>query len=80
MTIGCGGTLLLSPDKSFRWVYRSGKTSQEVKGAYAVNGNVLAMEPDAGGTMLAEIDDPSDGMFAFKPVGVTGSDLRFRKQ
>jgi len=30
--------------------------------------------------MLAEIDDPSDGMFEFKPVGVAGSDLRFRKQ
>jgi tetratricopeptide (TPR) repeat protein len=72
--------LTLSPDKSFRWLYKSGKTTQEVKGAYAIDKNVLAMEPDAGGVMLAEIADPSDGMFAFKPVGVTGSDLQFRKQ
>ena len=72
--------LTLSPDKSFRWVYKAGKTTQEVKGAYAIDGNVLAMEPDAGGVMLAEIDDPADGNFDFKPIGTTGSDLRFRKQ
>ena len=47
--------LTLTKDKAFTWVYREGKKKEEVKGAYALEGNVLALEPDAGGVMLAEI-------------------------
>jgi tetratricopeptide (TPR) repeat protein len=74
--------LTLGQDKSFRWVYRGGKMPQEVKGAFAVDGNVLALEPDAGGVMLAEITAPTDGAFEFRPVsdGAPSPALRFRKQ
>jgi hypothetical protein len=31
-----------------------------------IDGNVLAMEPDAGGMMLAEITTPQNGAFNFQ--------------
>src|SRR5262249_54147736 len=61
--------MTLDKDKAFTWTYQEGKKKEEVKGAFAVNGNVLAMEPDAGGIMLAEITEPKDGMFVFRTVG-----------
>jgi tetratricopeptide (TPR) repeat protein len=66
--------LTLSKDKSFTWVYREGKKKQEVKGAYALDGNVLALEPDAGGIMLAEVTEPKGGSFVFRTVGAPKSD------
>ncbi len=74
--------LTLSKDKSFTWIYRGGKALQEVKGAYALDGNVLALEPDAGGVMLAEITAPQNGNFEFRTVGAPQSDpaLKFRQK
>jgi tetratricopeptide (TPR) repeat protein len=74
--------LSLGNDKSFKWVYREGKTRQEVKGAYALDGNVLALEPDAGGVMLAEISAPQNGAFDFRTAGAPKTDpgLRFQKK
>jgi uncharacterized protein (TIGR03066 family) len=66
--------LTLSKDKGFTWAYSEGKTKQEVKGAYALDGNVLALEPDAGGVMLAEITEPQGGSFVFRTVGAPKSD------
>jgi len=66
--------LKLDKDKGFTWTYREGKNKQEVKGAYAVDGNVLALEPDAGGVMLAEVSEPSAGSFTFRMVGAPKSD------
>jgi uncharacterized protein (TIGR03066 family) len=61
--------LTLGKDKGFTWVYRDGKNEQKVKGAYAIDGNVLALEPDAGGVMLAEVSAPQNGAFEFKSIG-----------
>jgi len=66
--------LTLGKDKSFTWVYREGKKKQEVKGAYAVDGNMLAMEPDAGGIMLAEVTEPQGGSFVFRTADAPKSD------
>jgi uncharacterized protein (TIGR03066 family) len=66
--------LTMTKDKAFTWTYSEGKTKQEVKGAYALDGNVLALEPDAGGVMVAEITDPQKGSFVFKTVGAPPSD------
>lgn len=66
--------MTLGNDKSFTWSYREGKSKQDVKGAYALNGNVLALEPDAGGVMLAEITEPKSGTFTFRVVGEPKSD------
>jgi tetratricopeptide (TPR) repeat protein len=74
--------LTLDKDKSFTWVYREGKKRQEVKGVFALDGDVLALEPDAGGVMLAEISTPQNGAFDFRTVGAPTSDkgLRFQKK
>jgi hypothetical protein len=66
--------LTLDKEKNFTWTYREGKAKQEVKGAYALNGNVLALEPDAGGVMLAEITEPTAGTFVFRTVGAPKTD------
>lgn len=66
--------LTLTKDQAFTWVYREGKKHEEVKGAYALDGNVLALEPDAGGVMLAEITDPQAGSFVFRTVGAPKND------
>jgi Tetratricopeptide repeat len=58
--------MTLDKDKNFTWTYQEGKTKQAVKGAYALSGNVLALEPDAGGVMLAEITEPKGGSFVFR--------------
>jgi tetratricopeptide (TPR) repeat protein len=73
--------LTLDKDKGFTWTYQEGKKKESVKGAYALDGNVLALEPDAGGIMAAEITDPKTGTFVFRTVGAPKSDpgLTFKK-
>ena len=66
--------LTLGKDNTFTWSYREGKKKEDVKGVYALDGNVLAMEPDAGGIMLAEITDPKGGSFVFRTVGAPKTD------
>ena len=75
-------TLTLGSNKEFTWVFQQGKTQQKVKGAYALDGNSLALEPDQGGVMLAEISQPVDGNFSFTPLGDPKSNppLRFQKK
>jgi hypothetical protein len=74
--------LSLDKDKGFTWVYQEGKKREEVKGAYALDGDVLALEPDAGGVMLAQISTPENGAFDFRTAGAPKSDkgLRFQKK
>ncbi len=74
--------LTLDKDKGFTWVYQEGKKREEVKGAYALDGDTLALEPDAGGVMLAQISTPENGAFDFRTVGAPKSDkgLRFQKK
>jgi hypothetical protein len=74
--------LTLDKDKSFTWVYREGKKREEVKGAFAIDGDVLALEPDAGGVMVAQINAPENGAFDFRTVGAPKSDkgLKFRQK
>jgi tetratricopeptide (TPR) repeat protein len=74
--------LTLDKDKSFTWTYQEGKKKEQVKGAYALNGNVLALEPDAGGVMLAEVTEPQGGAFTFRVLGAPKTDpgLTFRQK
>src|SRR6476619_3606347 len=44
----------LTKDGAFTWTFTQAGKPQSVKGVYAVEGNTLAMEPESGGTMLAE--------------------------
>jgi uncharacterized protein (TIGR03066 family) len=81
---GQGGTkftLDLTQNGGFTWTYSENGTTQAVKGVYAVDGNVLAMEPDTGGTLVAEITPPRGGSFGFQVLGAPPGDpgLKFAK-
>lgn len=59
----------LTNDGKFTWVYDQGGKKQEVKGVYAIDGKTLAMEPDAGGTMLADLSMQGKDSMQFLMVG-----------
>ncbi|RLT09006.1 MAG: hypothetical protein DWI22_06895 [Planctomycetota bacterium] len=61
--------LTLAKDGTFVWSYSRGKTKEAVKGVFAIHQNNLAMEPDAGGTMVAEITSSGPTQFHFQMVG-----------
>jgi len=73
--------LQLSKDGAFVWTYTRGESTESVKGVFAVDQNNLAMEPNAGGTMLAEIDFADPSKFLFKMIGGEANDpgLNFTK-
>lgn len=73
--------LELSDKGSFSWTFTQKGKPQSVKGVYALDGNVLAMEPESGGTMLAEVTEPKGGGFSFKILGAPPDDpgLKFAK-
>jgi hypothetical protein len=72
----------LTKEGTFSWTFTQSGKSQTVQGVYALDGNVLAMEPDTGGTMLAEITPPADGRFDFHLLGAPPGDpgLKFAKK
>jgi hypothetical protein len=61
--------MTLSKEGEFTWKYTKGKKEQTVKGAYAVDKDTLAMEPAAGGVMLAQISPAANGKLNFKMIG-----------
>ncbi|MBC7820381.1 MAG: tetratricopeptide repeat protein, partial [Planctomycetaceae bacterium] len=56
----------LAKDGGFTWTYSRGKQKQSVKGVFAVDQNILALEVDDGSTMVAEIDLAKPTQFKFK--------------
>jgi len=66
--------LELSDKGTFSWTFTQKGKPQSVKGVYALDGNVLAMEPESGGTMLAEVAEPQGGSFSFKILGAPPDD------
>jgi uncharacterized protein (TIGR03066 family) len=75
-------SMQLAQDGRFNWTFTKNGKAQSVKGVYALDGNVLAMEPETGGVMLAELTKPQGGRFDFKLLGAPPGDpgLRFAKQ
>jgi tetratricopeptide (TPR) repeat protein len=71
----------LTEDGKFTWTYAQNGKSQSVKGVFALDGNVLAMEPESGGVMLAEVTPPKGGSFQFTLLGAPPGDpgLKFAK-
>jgi tetratricopeptide (TPR) repeat protein len=71
----------LAKDGTFKWAFTKGARKQEAKGVYTVEGNVLAMEPDSGGVLLAELTVKGQGQLQFKMVGGPKDDpgLDFRR-
>ncbi|MFL5327583.1 MAG: tetratricopeptide repeat protein [Gemmataceae bacterium] len=72
--------MTLNADGTFNWVFTKGARTKTMKGVYTTQGNVLAMEPDRGGTMLAELTLTEPGSMHFKMIGGPDNDagLSFR--
>jgi len=71
----------LTEEGNFSWTFTEKGKPQTVKGVYALDGNVLALEPESGGTMLAQVSPPRGGSFAFELLGAPPGDpgLKFAK-
>ncbi len=63
--------LTLNPAGDFVWKYTRGDKVQQAKGAYALRGDTLALEPETGGVMLAQVTLQGTTGFVFKPIGGT---------
>jgi Flp pilus assembly protein TadD len=74
-------SMALRKDGSFTWGFTRGTSKQQVKGVYTLEGNVLAMEPDSGGVMLAELTVKEPDTLHFKMIGGAKDDpgLEFRR-
>jgi hypothetical protein len=66
--------MILGKDGTFQWAFSRGSRKEEAKGVYTVEGNILAMEPDSGGTLLAELTLKEPGSLHFKLVGGSSDD------
>jgi tetratricopeptide (TPR) repeat protein len=75
-------SMSLQKDGSFTWGYTTGGRKQAVKGVHTVEGNVLAMEPDSGGVLLAELTLKEPDTLHFKMIGGKSDDpgLEFRRE
>jgi tetratricopeptide (TPR) repeat protein len=73
--------LNLGKDGTFTWAFTRGSRKEQVKGVYTVEGNVLAMEPDTGGVLLAELTVKGTDDLHFQMIGGAKDDpgLKFRR-
>ena len=74
--------LNLTQDAKFTWSFaQKDQAAQKFDGAYTVEGNILALERQGGGTLVAEITPSPDGKFNFKMLGAPDDDkgLTFQK-
>jgi tetratricopeptide (TPR) repeat protein len=71
----------LADDGKFTWVHEQDGKRQEVKGVYALQDKSLAMEPDSGGIMLADVTNLGNNTLHFQMVGAPPGDsgLQFKK-
>jgi tetratricopeptide (TPR) repeat protein len=74
-------SMSLKKDGTFTWAFARGARKQEAKGVYTLEGNVLAMEPDSGGVLLAELTVKEPDNLHFKMIGGAKDDtgLDFRR-
>jgi tetratricopeptide (TPR) repeat protein len=71
----------LTKEGGFSWTFTEKVKPQTVKGVYAVTENTLAMEPESGGVMLAQVTPPQGGAIDFQLLGAPPGDkgLKFTK-
>jgi tetratricopeptide (TPR) repeat protein len=67
-------SMSLGRDGTFKWEFARGSRKEGVKGVYTIEGNVLAMEPDTGGVMLAELTPKDADNLQFKMIGGAAND------
>jgi tetratricopeptide (TPR) repeat protein len=71
---GAQFTMTLTTDGKFTWAYSRGSKREEVKGVFAMEENVIAMEPSNAAPMLAEITLGTDGKMKFQAIGAPKGD------
>lgn len=73
--------LTLTQAGAFTWTYARGDVKESVQGVFAIDQDTLALEPNAGGTMLAEVTITNPTQFTFRMVGAEADDkgLEFKK-
>jgi hypothetical protein len=71
----------LKKDGTFTWAFKRGSHPQEAKEVFALEGNVLALEPNTGGTLVAELTATGQDNLKFKMIGGPKDDagLEFRR-
>jgi tetratricopeptide (TPR) repeat protein len=74
-------SMSLRNDGTFTWGFARRAKKEEVKGVYSIEGNFLAMEPDSGGVMLAELTVKEPNTLHFKMIGGAKDDpgLEFQR-
>lgn len=72
--------LEMTDQGQFTWAFTQGKNTQSMKGVFAIDQNQLALQPDSGGTMLADLTKKDSG-FHFAMEGAPDKDpgLTFTK-
>jgi tetratricopeptide (TPR) repeat protein len=66
---------------AFTWGFMRGSKNENVNGVYTMEGNVLAMEPDTGGILLAELTFKGSDTLLFRMIGGAKDDpgLEFQR-
>ena len=72
--------LTVTESGEFTWAYGKDDEKQEIKGVFVVDDGVLAMEPDSGGVMLANVSKPTNNRFTFQQNGTSEKSIIFQKQ
>ena len=72
----------LGEDGRFTWAFTRDGREEKVSGVYVLNGSTLAMEPDTGGTMLADIRLAEKSGLNFQLIGAPPGDpgLKFSRK
>jgi tetratricopeptide (TPR) repeat protein len=75
-------TMSLRKDGTFSWSFSRGSKKEQVKGVYTLEGNILAMEPDSGGVLLAELTETDSKGLHFKMMSGSSNDkgLEFQRE
>lgn len=72
--------LTLREDNTFSWSFGKEGALQKIEGVYALDKNSLALEPESGGSLLAELAKNPSGGFTFTTEGPSGTQvLDFRR-
>jgi len=66
----------LNNDNTFKWKFNQGKTDHEFEGKYTYDQNVLALEQNGGGSLIAGVvpTDDSKKQINFKLIGAPKED------
>ena len=77
---GSAFELTLAKSGEFTWAYGNGDKKKTIKGVFAVDDGQLAMQPDSGGVMVADVTKPKNNRFDLHQVTSSAEKLTFVKQ